>query len=381
MQDCTNPEQQQLVEAARGFRDRLTEGYKRREVEKRIEPELIRDMGAEGLIAPELPAALGGRDMPRLVSGLIVEEIARGDFNAGYVQVVGSLVGQILASSASPETAEKYVPLITSGRGIVGIALSEPHAGSDAGNPRMTARRTDDGWVINGTKSLFFATQADAAVVFARTDPDAGRGRGISAFLIDFSAPGLRVEPVEDTGTKAVGRGLMHCEDVLVPHEHLIGPEGAGFTQVMKGFDFSRALIGLQCVGTAEQTVAETWEYVSHRDAFDKPLSSFQGVAFPLAEAETQLAAARLLCIHTLQLKDEGQRHTKQAAMSKWWAPKVAHDAILQCLLLHGQFGYRADKPLEQRLRDVLGLQIGDGTAQIMKLIISRESAGREYAP
>ncbi|MCT2021470.1 acyl-CoA dehydrogenase family protein [Kocuria marina] len=135
-----------------------------------------------------------------------MEEIARGEFNAGYVQVVDSLVGQILASSASPETAEKYVPFITSGRGIVGVALSEPHAGSDAGNPRMTARRTDDGWVIDGTKSLSFATQADAAVVFVGMDPDAGRGRRISAFLIDFSAPGLRVEPVEDTGTKAAPR-------------------------------------------------------------------------------------------------------------------------------------------------------------------------------
>ncbi len=111
------------------------------------------------------------------------------------------------------------------------IARGDFNAGSDAGNPRMTARRTDDGWVINGTK--------------------------------------------------AVSRGLMRCEDVLVPREHLIGPGGAGFTRVMKGFDFSRALIGMQCVGTAEQTVAETWEYVSHRDAVDKPLSSFQGVAFP----------------------------------------------------------------------------------------------------
>ncbi|MCT1616383.1 acyl-CoA dehydrogenase family protein [Kocuria marina] len=124
------------------------------------------------------------------------------------------------------------------------IARGDFNAGSDAGNPRMTARRTDDGWVINGTK--------------------------------------------------AVSRGLMRCEDVLVPREHLIGPGGAGFTQVMKGFDFSRALIGLQCVGTEEQTVAETREYVSHRDAVDKPLSSFRGVAFPLAEAEKQLAAARL---------------------------------------------------------------------------------------
>jgi cyclohexanecarboxyl-CoA dehydrogenase len=168
-------------------------------------------------------------------------------------------------------------------------------------------------------------------------------------------------------GTKAVGRGLVHLRGVRIPGDHLLGAEGKGFTQVMQGFDFSRALIGLQCIGTAQQSVDETWQYVSTREAFDRPLSTNQGVAFPLAEAETQLAAARLLCLRTLWLKDTGQPHTT--------------DVVGQCLLLHGQFGYRTDLPLEQRLRDVLGLQIGDGTAQIMKLIISRQKLGRELAP
>jgi cyclohexanecarboxyl-CoA dehydrogenase len=149
----------------------------------------------------------------------------------------------------------------------------------------------------------------------------------------------------------------------------------------MHGFDFSRALIGLQCIGSAQQTVDETWQYVSSREAFDQPLSKNQGVAFPLAEAETLLSAARLLCYQTLWLKDAGQPHTAQAAMCKWWAPKTAYDVITQCLLLHGQFGYRSDLPIEQRLRDVLGLQIGDGTAQIMKLVIARQRLGRELAP
>jgi cyclohexanecarboxyl-CoA dehydrogenase len=149
----------------------------------------------------------------------------------------------------------------------------------------------------------------------------------------------------------------------------------------MQGFDFSRALIGLQCLGAAQQTVEETWRYVGTREAFDRPLSKNQGVAFPLAEAETLLAAARLLCYQTLWLKDAGQPHTAQAAMCKWWAPKTAYDVINQCLLLHGQYGYRTELPIEQRMRDVLGLQIGDGTAQIMKLVIARQHLGRELAP
>jgi cyclohexanecarboxyl-CoA dehydrogenase len=182
-------------------------------------------------------------------------------------------------------------------------------------------------------------------------------------------------------GTKAVRRGAAHFADVRVPAGNMLGQEGHGFTQVMQGFDFSRALIGLQCLGSARQTLDETWRYVGEREAFDRPLSTNQGVAFPLAEAETLLSAARLLCHQTLWLKDAGLPHTSQAAMCKWWAPKTAYDVINQCLLLHGQYGYRTELPIEQRLRDVLGLQIGDGTAQIMKLVIARQRLGRELAP
>lgn len=236
-------------------------------------------------------------------------------------------------------------------------------------------------YVLNGVKSLSFGTDAAAVVVFARTGPAQQRGKDISAFLVPLDLPGVRREAYSDMGTKAVGRGAAHLTDVRIPADHLLGAEGRGFTQVMQGFDFSRALIGLQCIGAAQQTVDETWRYVGTREAFDRPLSKNQGVAFPLAEAETLLSAARLLCHQTLWLKDAGQPHTAQAAMCKWWAPKTAYDVIGQCLLLHGQYGYRTELPIEQRMRDVLGLQIGDGTAQIMKLVIARQRLGRELAP
>ena len=361
--------------------ERLLPGYQERERARRIEPELRAELGGLGLIAPEIPVALGGRGADRLTSGLIAEEIGRGDINVAYLQVVGSLVGQILAANATPAVAEEWVPKICSGEQIVGIGLTEPHAGSDAGKPRLTAVRDGHDWVLNGSKSLSFARDAAAVVVFARTGPSERRGKDISAFLVPLERPGVTREPVPDMGTKAVGRGLAHLSDVRIPAGHLLGEAGRGFTQVMQGFDFSRALIGLQTIGCAQQTLDETWDYVSTREAFDRPLSTNQGVAFPLAEAETQLAAARLLCYQTLWLKDAGQPHTSQAAMCKWFAPKTAYDVINQCLLLHGQYGYRTELPIEQRLRDVLGLQIGDGTAQIMKLIIARQRLGRTLAP
>lgn len=373
--------EQDLVDRAASYRARLLGSAREREAAGRIEPELAVELGRAGLIAPEMPTELGGRGATKVAAGLVTEEISRGDLNVGYLQVVGSLVGQVIDRNALPEARERYGRLITSGEGTVAIGLSEPGAGSDAGNPAMTARRSGDDWILTGTKSMSLCLTSDATIVFARTDPDGRRGKGITAFVVDLDSPGITRTRAEDMGSLAIARGFAEFSEVRVPAGNVLGTVGEAFTQVMQGFDFSRALIGLQCVGSALQSVSETWEYVTGREAFDRPLSKFQGVAFPLAEAETKLAAARLLCLNTLWLGDADLPHTSQAAMCKWWAPLEAYHAIHQCLLLHGQFGWTRKFDVEMRLRDVLGLQIGDGTAQIMKLIIARQSVGREFAP
>lgn len=373
-------EMQRYIDEARAFGEQIAPDYQQREIDRIIDPELRREMGSRGLLAPELPTELGGRGERALTSGMVIEEVSRGDINVSYLQVVGSLVGQVVARNAQKSVAETWVPKITSGEDIVAIGLSEPSGGSDAGNPDMTAHRERDGWVLNGTKSMSFALHAGATVIFARTE-EGRRGRGISAFLVELGREGITRTAANDMGTLSVGRGFVDFDNVWIPEENLLGAEGKAFTEVMQGFDFSRALIGLQVIGAAQVTLDETWEYTSTRQAFDQPISKFQGVSFPLAEADTFLTAARVMCQKTLWLKDAGQPHTKEAAMCKWWAPKVAYDVINQCLLSHGQFGYLKDRPIEQRMRDVLGLQIGDGTAQIMKLIIARQNLGREFAP
>jgi cyclohexanecarboxyl-CoA dehydrogenase len=218
------------------------------------------------------------------------------------------------------------------------------------------------------------ADQADHAVVFARTEPESEGARGISAFLVDLDIPGISRTRFQDLGEHAVGRGSIFFDGARVPAKRLLGEEGQGFVQVMQGFDFSRALIGLQCLALARISLVETWGHVSSRRSFGRPLGDNQGVSFPLAELETYVEAARLLCYRTLAAKDAGLPHTREAAMCKWWAPKLACEVVQQCLLLHGHAGYSRELPFEQRLRDVLGLQIGDGTAQIMKHIIAREA-------
>jgi cyclohexanecarboxyl-CoA dehydrogenase len=166
-------------------------------------------------------------------------------------------------------------------------------------------------------------------------------------------------------------------DDVRIPAENRLGEEGKGFTQVMQGFDYCRILIALQCLGAAQASIDEAWEYTKERQAMGAPLAQYQGVTFPLAEFETLISACRQLCYHALALRDADLPHTAEAAMVKWMAPKTSFDAIHQCILTLGHYGWSKDLPHQQRLREVMGLEIGDGTAQIMKMIIARERVGR----
>lgn len=368
-------EQTQIRDTARRFaREKLAPGYQRREAEARVDRALIAEMGSLGLIAPELPEDLGGYGMPSVTSGLIAEEIGYGDLNVAYIQILGSLNGAIIAQHAAPELAAEWVSRIVSGQSVVAIGLTEPRGGSDAANLALSARRDGDHYILKGEKSsISMADQADAVVLFARTGEASDGARGVTAFLVPMDTPGVSTLRFTDLGSKAIGRSSIFFDEVRIPAANRLAAEGSGFIQVMQGFDFSRALIGLQCIGAAQASLDESWAYVQEREAFGGPIARNQGVTFPLAEGEGLIAAVRQLCLHTLALRDAGQPHTSEAAICKWLGPKTAVDVIHQCLLTHGHYGWSLDLPHQQRLRDVMGLEIGDGTAQIMKLIVSRE--------
>ncbi len=370
-----NEEQNAIREVvARFSAEVLAPGYRTRDQEGIIEKSVIRQLGEMGLLGGELPEAFGGSGMDCVTSGLIIEEIARGDFNVGYIPLLASLNGQIIASHAAPDLAKEWLHAMTTGQKVACIALTEPHGGSDAANLRLKAEKQGDVYVLNGEKtSISMADQADVAVVFARTGTVEQRASGISAFLVPMNTPGITTTRFEDNGQRAIGRGSIFFDNVEVPASHMMGDEGKGFKQVMQGFDYSRALIGLQCLAVAQQSLDETWQWLTERSAFGQHLSAFQGLTHPLAEYQTYVHAARLQCYHALWLKDNNLPHNAEAAMNKWWGPKLAFDVVKQCLLAHGHTGWGEDLPFAQRLRDVLGLQIGDGTAQIMKNIIARE--------
>ena len=371
-----------LAEQARRFAtERVAPGFLERDQTRVLDRTLMREMGQMGFIAPELPEQHGGQGLGCLATGIIHEEIARADLSISYINLLASLNGQILAHHGKPEVVKPWLTKLTQGDILLAVALTEPGGGSDAANLRLKMERVGNHYVINGEKtSISAADQADAVVVFARTGPVDSGAHGVSAILVPMDLPGITRTRFNCHGQRAIGRGSLFFENVKVPVDHLLGEEGKGFVQVMRGFDFSRALIGLQVLAVARVALEETWAYITQRQAFGQPISAFQGVTHPLADLDTQVVAARLLCLQALWLKDKGAPHTAEAAMCKWWAPKLAYDVVHQCLLTFGHGGY--DRGLmEQRLRDVLGFQLGDGTAQIMKTVIARTRAGRVAVP
>lgn len=372
-------DQKALQDSARKFsRERLLPDYQKREKLNVLDRALLREMGSLGLLCIDMPEEFGGLGASSVTAGLIAEELAYGDFNISAVSVIGSLLGAILLRNAPKHINEEWIPRMTSGEAIVGVCVTEPRGGSDAANLQLRARREGDAYILNGEKtSITFATTADAFVVFARTGKPEEGAKGVTAFFIPTDTPGLQRTKFNDVGSHIIGRGSVFFDDVRVPVANRMGEEGKGFTQVMVGFDYSRALIALQCIGAAQASLDEAWAYSKGREAFGGPIARYQGVSFPLAEGESMIAAIRQLCYHCLALRDAGQAHTAEAAMVKWMGPKTSFDVIHQCLLTFGHYGWSMDSPHQQRMRDVMGLEIGDGTAGIMKLIVARERVGR----
>lgn len=369
-----------VADLARRFAaERIAPGYLERDRTRVLDRALMAEMGALGLIAPELPPQYGGQGATSVAAGVIHEEVARADLSMSYVNLLASLNAKVLLAHGRAEVVGPWLHRVTAGDALLALALTEPQGGSDAASLRLRVRRDGGDYVLDGEKtSISAADQADGAVVFGRTSGEGARG--VTAVFVPLDRPGVTRTRSDCHGQRAIGRGSIFFDGVRVPVDHRLGDEGQGFVQVMQGFDFSRALIGLQVLGVARAALDDAWRYATEREAFGLPIAAFQGVSHRLAELDTQVEAARLLCFQALWARDQGLPHTAEAAMCKWWAPKVAYDTVHECLLTFGHSGYDRGV-MEQRLRDVLGFQIGDGTAQVMKTIIARARVGRRAVP
>src|SRR6185503_13326316 len=273
-----------------------------------------RQMGELGLLGLRIPAAYGGVEADFVMLGIAMEETARGDFSCTYGIQLAALAGEIIGKNGSPEVCRQFLTPVASGEAVMALALTEPSAGSDAAALQCRARRDGAEWVITGEKSgISLGMAADAAIVFARTGAERANAKGrqarstskgVSAFVVPLDAPGVARSALRDMGSHAVGRAVISFDDVRVPASHLIGEEGSGFQQVMRGFDYNRVAIALACLGTAQISLEETMAYVKERTTFGRPLARYEGVTFPIAEAATQLDAARVFSYRALWLAD-----------------------------------------------------------------------------
>ena len=381
MDFALTPEQEELTRTLRVFATRELAPRSRGWDKSGDFPwDVWRRMGELGLLGFRIPVEHGGFESDYLTMGLAMEEIGRGDLSCTYGIQLAGLAGEIVGRNGTADAKTRWLPGVARGEAIVALALTEPSAGSDAANLACRAEGAGEEYVLTGEKSgISLGMWAHAAILFARTG--GARARGITALLVDLALPGVSRSALHDLGSRAIGRAVLSFDHVRVPVSHRLGAEGTGFHQVMQGFDYNRLLIALACLGVAEVSLDETMAYVRERTAFGRPLARFEAVSFPIAEAATLIDAARWLCYRGLWLADRGQPFTKEAAMAKWWAPKLAAETVHQCLLLHGHYGYTDELPFEQRLRDVIGLEIGDGTAEVMKMVVARELMGRESLP
>jgi cyclohexanecarboxyl-CoA dehydrogenase len=375
-------EQLALRDMVRRFAEKeLKPYYTQWDREKKYPRHLNKKIGELGLIGMAVPTEMGGMGASHVAEGIACEEASRGDCALTMSTfVVGHLDAAIL-SQGNKKIRKEFLEPFLAGDLVPAFAITEPGSGTDAVAMKASAVKKGASYILNGEKAGITAMMdADFALVFAKTDPAAG-ARGVSCFVVPTNYPGVTRQSYEDMGVRSVTRGSIFMDDVEIPEDYLVGKEGTGFVMGMQGFDVSRILLALEAIAPAMVSLEETIEHAKQRQAFGRPIATFEGVSFPIVEHTSLLEAVRLLCYKGLWLRDQGQPSTAVAGMVKWMAPRFATNAIRDCLVLHGHPGYTNEFPLEQRLRDVLSIEIADGTSQVSKLVVLRELFGRDYMP
>lgn len=375
-------EHEMLRRAVRDFaRKELAPGVKERQKTHEFPLELRRQMAAMGLCGLNIEEKYDGSPSDTVGFGIAIEEIGRADTSAIWY-CFNAWVQSGFIGLASEEVKQEWLPLIASGEKLVGMGATEADAGSDLGNLNTTVRKDGNSFILNGEKnSVSHGTEVDSVVVLAKFDPDSRRT--ITPFLVPIDTPGVTVSPIEDMGTMVGGhRAIVSLEDVRIPDKYLLGDEeGKGFHATMGTYDATRAVLALGSLGMAQTSLEETCEYVKQREAFGKPIGKFEGVSFQLSEMATDIELGRWLAYRTCWMRDQGLRHSKEAAMLHWWVGEKAHMIQHNCLLLHGHYGFSKDLPFEARMRDSYVGLLGEAPVNIMKIIIARELLGKEYLP
>lgn len=366
-------EQEMMRNMVQDFaREEIAPEVERMEKEDRFPREIIHKMGELGLMGIPIPEEYGGSGMDFTSYIIAIHEISKVSAAVGVILSVHTSVGtNPILRFGTEEQKKKYISKLASGKYVGAFALTEPGAGSDAANVKMTAKLKDDYYILNGSKIFITnGTAADTFITFART----GEGKeGISAFIVERDTPGFSIGKVEEKmGLHGTGTVTLSFDNCQVPKEQLLGEEGEGFKIAMANLNVGRIGIGAQSLGVAEAALEHAIHYAKEREQFGKPIAHNQGISFKLADMATKIEAAKLLVYYAVDLAEKKLPLSQAASMAKMFASDTAMKTAIEAIQIFGGYGYTEDHPVERFFREAKVTQIYEGTNEIQRIVIAK---------
>jgi len=369
-------EQKILQKMIREFaEEEVAPGAIERDRTKTFPKEIFKKLGELGILGLPFPEKYGGGGADTISFAIVVEELSRACGSTGITYSAHvSLGGAPLNLFGTEEQKQKYLVPICTGEALGAFGLTEPGAGSDAGGTETEAREDGDEWVINGSKCFITnASYAKVVPITAVTGKKDGK-KEITAIIVPTDSPGFSIdEPYDKMGLNASNTTQLFFEDVRVPKENILGKRGEGFKQFLITLDGGRIGIGAMAVGIAQAAYEKALAYAKERKQFGSPLSKFQVIQFKLADMAMKIELARMMVYKAAWLKDQGKKFTKEAAMCKLYASEVCMEICRDAIQIHGGNGYMQEYEVERYMRDAKLLEIGEGTSEVQRMVISRE--------
>lgn len=360
----------------------ITPHVRQGEAEARFPAEVRVAMSAAGCFGRTLPREYGGQGDGLRAFAVQQEELARVWPTAAVAATWANLSGRLISRYGSSDQRSDLLPGLADGSALGAVAFTEPHGGSDAAAIRTTARRGADQWVLDGDKRLIDnAGNGPFIIISARTDPEAQPHRGISLFVVRRDDPGFEFRGTYRTlGLRAAGVGRFSLRECLVPGDRLLGPVNRGFYEMMDMVEFGRTGVAAICVGMVEASLAAATKFLSGRSSFGQALAQNDALVGAVADMRIRLDAARLLTERAAALVDAGVRADGEAAIAKVFASELAVEATARALHLHGGIGYTEDEPMEMFTRDAHAFTTGEGTSEVLRMVIGRQEFRRVEA-
>jgi short-chain 2-methylacyl-CoA dehydrogenase len=370
-------EQAQVRDLVREFATQeIAPGAGERDEREELPLDIVKKLGELGICGAPLPEAYGGLGADAVTWALVIEELGRADPSVAVtVSVASGLAGGMIQRYGSDEQRRRWLPPIASGEMLAGFGLTEPGSGSDAGALRTRARLDEGEWVIDGSKAFISnsGTPITGFVVVACRTEDGEEG-GISTIVVPADVPGFAVGPAyRKLGWRSSDTHELSFEACRVPEDHLLGERGKGLGQCLAALDDGRISIAALSVGLAQGCLDASVAYAKDREAFGRPIGAYEAIAFKLADMRAAIEGARLLTYHAAWRKDQGRPYSTEAAIAKLRASEIAVDVAREAIQVHGGYGYTEEFPVARAYRDAKVLEIGEGTSEILRLVIARD--------